>query len=79
MSCWENLANAIIEQAVMDYRNPPNALEWSGYSDDEVEQFFRSRWFGTLTALDGDELLEKLKWMRRADRRKKSREVPVAA
>ena len=50
------LANAIILQAVNDYR---------AHSDlrtiNEIESFFRSEWFAMLTKLDGEALLEKLR------------------
>lgn len=62
----QNLANAIIVQAAEDYRN---ALRGKGYgykpSPDkiirEIEYFFRSDWFHTLTKVDGEYLLERLK------------------
>ena len=71
---WMRLANAIIEQAVNDYRK-----EWETYKrryrrnprgkDLEevkarmriIEKFFRSKWYGTLTDLDGEYLLRLLK------------------
>ena len=55
--CFENLANAIIVQAVKDYRK---AL--SGFSSDgkpstaviaDCERFFRSEWYRQLTNVDG--------------------------
>lgn len=63
---YENLANAVIEQAVKDYRRAKAKL--AKEAEDvmalkmrrETEQFFRSAWFGQLTALDGELLLEKL-------------------
>lgn len=63
---YENLANAIILQAVKDYRtalkclkaNPRNksALEDKG----EIERFFRSSWFSVLTSVDGGMLIRSL-------------------
>jgi hypothetical protein len=63
----ENLANAIILQAVKDYRealrdlsvNPdyPPAL----HTALEVEQFFHSDWFSELTDLNGTAIVKKLK------------------
>lgn len=63
---YENLANAIILQAVKDYRialkclkiNPNNrdALADKG----EVERFFRSQWFSVLTSIDGEMLIRSL-------------------
>jgi hypothetical protein len=63
---YENLANAIILQAVRDYRmalkslraNPKNR---SALADkDEVERFFRSDWFSVLTSVDGEMLIRSL-------------------
>lgn len=63
---YENLANAIILQAVKDYRtalkcikvNPRNksALADKG----EIERFFRSSWFSVLTSVDGEMLIRSL-------------------
>ncbi|MEG1926335.1 MAG: hypothetical protein RR415_11390 [Ruthenibacterium sp.] len=74
---YENLANAIILQAVEDYRE---ALLWlnahrplckEDEEDDEyiqmvserasIEEFFLGSWFSVLTKLDGKVLLAKLK------------------
>lgn len=63
---YENLANAIILQAVKDYRvalkslqaNPRNrsaAAEKGG-----AERFFRSQWFSALTRIDGEALIRSL-------------------
>lgn len=63
---YENLANAIILQAVKDYRkalkclamNPNNR---SAQSDKvEVERFFRSQWYSALTSVDGEMLIRSL-------------------
>ena len=46
---YENLANAIIMQAVKDYRNAlkkPHEIE-SAKVKREVKRFFRSGWFAT--------------------------------
>lgn len=50
------LANAIILQAVNDYRARSDKR-----TIDEIERFFRSEWFAMLTKLDGEALLEKLR------------------
>ncbi len=64
---YENLANAIILQAVKDYRvalkcltaNPRNR---DALADrDEIERFFRSQWFAVLTSVDGEMLIRSLK------------------
>ncbi len=64
---YKELANAIILQAVEDYRKW--AKEYSDSRDDrklrknlvELKEFFRSEWFSILTNLDGEQLLAKLK------------------
>lgn len=67
MNGYEELANAIILQAVKDYRD---ALERLRYTLDDksakrdqrnIERFFRSEWFSILTDLNGELLLKKLK------------------
>ena len=66
MEPYEELANAIILLAVQDWRsavktlkrNPDNAWAWQ--IKRECVAFFRSRWFGRLTRVDGIMLLKKL-------------------
>ena len=56
---YENLANAIIMQAVKDYRNAlkkPGDIE-SAKVEREVKRFFRSGWFATLTDIDPESLI----------------------
>lgn len=63
---YENLANAIILQAVKDYRmalkslkaNPRNRTAMA--DKDEIERFFRSGWFSVLTSVDGEMLIRSL-------------------
>ena len=63
---YENLANAIILQAVKDYRmalkslkaNPRNRTAMA--DKDEIERFFRSDWFSVLTRVDGEMLIRSL-------------------
>lgn len=63
---YENLANAIILQAVRDYRvalkclkvNPRNKTAIA--DKDEIERFFRSDWFSVLTSVDGEMLIRSL-------------------
>ena len=67
MSGYEELANAIILQAVMDYSDTLERLRYT--LDDKsalhdkrsIERFFRSEWFSILTDLNGELLLKKLK------------------
>ena len=53
---YEKLANAIIMQAVRDYRN-----SCSYQTRCSIERFFRSDWFMVLTNLDGEMLIKRLK------------------
>ena len=65
-NAYENLANAIIVQAAEDYRrllkrakkNPANreALDEAL----QIERFFRSGWYQTLTSVDGECLIRRL-------------------
>lgn len=63
---YENLANAIILQAVRDYRmalkslkaNPRNRTAMADKA--EIERFFRSGWFSVLTSVDGEMLIRSL-------------------
>lgn len=60
---YENLANAIVEQAVEDYktallkleRNPNN--KHAKLDAFRLERFFHSDWYGKLTELDPDRLM----------------------
>ena len=64
---YENLANAIVLQAVKDYRDALKRLKkkpsnQAAMSDAmECERFFRSGWFEELTGMDGSAILRKLK------------------
>lgn len=63
---YENLANAIVMQAVKDYRmarhklckRPKNADAKAMLED--CERFFLSDWFETLTNVNGEIILKKL-------------------
>lgn len=65
---YHELADAIILQAVDDYRK---ALDGKSYGEDskkspewvkrECEKFFRSSWYRSLTKIDGEFLIEQLK------------------
>ena len=67
MDQFEGLANAIIIQAAVDYRltlkqlrqNPDFQPAMS--RKHEVERFFRSEWFSSLTRVNGPELQARLK------------------
>ena len=66
MDPYEALANAIILTAVKDWRMAASTLKRKpGHFEalqrkNECERFFLSRWFGTLTRLDGARLLDEL-------------------
>ena len=65
--CWEDLAEAIIMQAVTDYRKARRRVrhfpdqKGAQATIKEVERFFRSRWFAQLTDIDGEMLIKKLR------------------
>lgn len=64
---YENLANAIVLQAVKDYRDALKRLKkkpgnQAAMSDAmECERFFRSGWYKALTSVDGEYLIQKLR------------------
>ena len=63
---YEILANAIVEQAAKDYRWARTTLAKDAGNvaaaamRSETERFFRSAWFGQLTRIDGEWLLQRL-------------------
>ena len=73
MDPYQALANAIVELAVKDYKTAlkyyyrhPNRKE---YADDvsRLERFFRSGWYGMLTNLDGELLMNGVRRMVRQE------------
>jgi len=66
MNPYEELANAIILQAVRDYRKALKRYSRHPEKDtftqdkEELERFFRSEWFGVLTNLDPELLICRL-------------------
>ena len=64
---YENLANAIVLQAVKDYRDALKKLKINSnnrsalYWKHDVERFFRSNWYSYLTSIDSEWLINKLK------------------
>lgn len=66
MDSYEKLANAIVLQAVKDYRTALKRLARRPKDRDglatknECERFFRSGWFGVLTGIDPEVLMRKL-------------------
>lgn len=63
MKPYENLANAIILQAVKDYRLSDDERELQ-----EIERFFRSGWFGVLSKVDPEFLIKELRKEKQNDR-----------
>ena len=67
MEGYRELANAIVMQAVKDWRAAVKILkkrpryEKALKMKAECERFFRSRWFANLTDVDGNLILRKLK------------------
>lgn len=63
---WQDLANAIIIQAVKDHRRAQRVLKAHSRHiaakkiKDETESFFRSDWYRALTDVDGEVLIKRL-------------------
>ena len=63
---YEILANAIVEQAAKDYRWARTVLHKAAENVEamamrsDTERFFRSAWFGQLTSINGEWLLQQL-------------------
>ena len=66
ITVYENLANAIILQAVRDYRTALKCLNMNPKNKNaqhdrtEIERFFRSQWYSALTSVDGEMLIHSL-------------------
>ena len=56
MNPYEELANAIVLQAVKDYRLTDDEAELA-----EIERFFRSGWFVVLSKVDPEYLIRNLR------------------
>ena len=68
MTPYENLANAIIIQACKDYRKAYKRYLRRFRSTDkpddelvELENFFRSDWYNTLTSVDGEYIMARIR------------------
>lgn len=65
INAYLDVANAIVRQAADDYRSAlkGNKIEGKSPEDviEEVEKFFRSEWYRTLTKVDGEYLLKALR------------------
>ena len=66
ITIYENLANAIILQAVKDYRMALKSLKANSRNRTvqtdkaEIERFFRSQWYSALTSVDDEMLIRSL-------------------
>ena len=66
MQCWEDLANAVVLQAIEDYGEACRALrrrpdlKIRAERKRSLERFFSSRWFHTLSALEILPILQKI-------------------
>ena len=67
MDPYQELVNAIVMQAVKDYRiallHSKKRPDNNGYQIEvaSLERFFRSGWFGVLTRIDPEMLIAKLR------------------
>lgn len=63
----EKLANAIVLQAVSDYRAALKKVKKNPKNRDamdealQIEKFFRSEWYQVLTSVDGEYLIDRLR------------------
>ena len=63
ITIYEVIANAIILQAVKDYRMALKSLKANSRNrtaqadKTEIERFFRSQWYSTLTDVNGEMLI----------------------
>ena len=66
ITIYENLANAIILQAVKDYRMALKSLKANSRNraaqadKAEIGRFFRSQWYSALTDVNGEMLIRSL-------------------
>lgn len=64
---YEALANAIVLQAVNDYRVALKKVKKNPNNRDaldealQIERFFRSQWYQVLTSVDGEYLINRLR------------------
>ena len=81
LECYENLANAIILQAVKDYKtvlfrleDHPNNRD-AQFEKKRLEGFFHSNWYNTLTDLDACTLISGVQAPESGARDEKAREA----
>lgn len=64
---YEKLANAVVLQAVSDYRTAVKRIRKNPRNREAaeearaIERFFRSSWYQVLTSVDGEYLIERLR------------------
>ena len=64
---YQRLADEIVIRAVKDYRKALRTLKYHPENDTarrsrrEIERFFNSQWFGVLTEIDPEVLMERLR------------------
>lgn len=74
MNPWEELANAVVLQAVKDYRRLWN-FDREHHAKRELIRFFHSQWFSILTRLDPEFLIEGLEREANVQRSKANRTI----
>ena len=74
MEPYEELANAVILQAIKDYRQLWN-FNRNSYAKKELIKFFYSQWYSILTRLDPEYLIEELEKEANAKRIKTNRKA----
>ena len=79
VNAYEDLSNAIILQAVKDYRRTYKKVI-NGRSDEkimklltELEEFFQGGWFEMLTAIDGKTILKIIQRMEEKEHENRNR------
>ena len=58
-ACYEDIANAIIEQAAVDYRRA--LIKKDALKIDSIERFFKSDRFTMLSTLNGKFIIDRIK------------------
>lgn len=62
---YQDLANAIIVQAVEDYRKALNGISYNSHPPEEIvneiERFFRSEYYRALTKVNGEYLIQQIR------------------
>ena len=61
ISSYQLLANAIVEQAALDYQAALCGIQDGNYSIEECERFFNGEYIKLLTKVDGPALMNALK------------------